>query len=412
MTTGTTAPAPAGATDAAAEVAVTVVDCDTHPLVLATELADYVPEPHRTRHFVNLLHEFDANASLYTPPDKTTRSDAIPPGGGIPGGDPGFFTRQVVVEAGADYAMLIVLQPKTKFYDPELDTAIFSAHNAWLADTWLSTHNEHARFRGSLRVSAHDPAGAVREIERWAGHPYFSQIYLVPEDPVPLGHPQFHPLYDAASRHGLPIAMHVTGRPGMYNLTPAGFGGLHMETFTQWPQYFMTNLTSMVFEGVFETYPGLKVIFVEGGFSWAAPLLWRLDRYWRHLGAEVPGCRRPPSEYVRDHVRFTTQPLEEPADHKHLIRTLDWLHAEDLLMFASDYPHYDYDAPDWVMPRLGREKRQKIFAGNAIELYGLPAVRPRDALDDARDAYLADPVTATLSRGRPGHHGYFSAQED
>ena len=62
MTAGTTAPAPAGATDAAAEVAVTVVDCDTHPLVLATELADYVPEPHRTRHFVNLLHEFDANA--------------------------------------------------------------------------------------------------------------------------------------------------------------------------------------------------------------------------------------------------------------------------------------------------------------------------------------------------------------
>lgn len=404
-------------TEARTGVKVKVVDCDTHPVVLAGELAEYVAQPYRTRYFMGLLHEFDSNASLYTPPDKTTRSDSVPPGGGIPGADPAFFRQQLLVEAGADFAMLIVLQPKTKFYDPQLDSAIFAAHNEWLADTWLSDHpadghNFHGRYRGSIRVCAHDPAGAVREIEKWAGHPYVAQIYLVPEDPVPLGNPQFHPIYEAAARHHLPIAMHVTGRPGMFNLTPTGFSGFHMETFTQWPLYFMSNLASMAFEGVFEKYPDLRVVFVEGGFSWAAPFLWRLDKYWRHLGAEVPLCRRPPSEYVRENLRFTTQPIEEPQKHEDLLAMMGWMGAENLLLFSSDYPHYDFDNPSWVMPRLGRERRDRILAGNAIDLYGLPSTRPHDDIDEARARFLADPSVATLSRSQPTRQAYHAAQED
>jgi uncharacterized protein len=397
--------------DPATEVEVTIVDCDTHPVVLAAELADYIAEPYRTRHFMRHLHEVDQNASLYTPPDKTTRSDSIPPNGGIPGGDPDYFRQQLLVEAGADYAMLIVLQPKTKFYDPEFDSALFAAHNQWLADTWLSKYNSHGRYRGSIRVSAHDPDRAVREIEKWAGHPYVAQIYVVPEDPTPLGQPQFHPIYAAAARHDLPVAMHVTGRPGQFNLTPTGFAAHHMETYTQWPLYFMANLTSLVFEGVFEKYPQLRVVFVEGGFTWAAPYLWRLDRFWERLGSEVTGCRRRPSDYVREQLRFTTQPVEEPQEHAHLLRMIDWLGA-DLLMFSSDYPHYDFDNPSWVMPRLGRQRRDQVLAGNAVKLYGLPSKRPHDDIDDARARHLADPSKATLARARSGQAGYFAAQED
>jgi hypothetical protein len=126
----------------------------------------------------------------------------------------------------------------------------------------------------------------------------------------------------------------------------------------------------------------------------------------------VPECRRPPSEYVREHVRFTTQPLEEPEPHAQLLRVMDWLGAEDLLMFSSDYPHYDFDNPQWVMSRLGRDKKARILAGNAIELFGLPSVRPRDAMDKAREDFLANPSTATMTRTRPGRQSYFAAQED
>ena len=394
--------------------AVTIVDCDTHPMVRPAELADHVAEPFRTRYFMDRLHEVDANTSLYTPPKQTTMGTAVPPGGGTPGSDPAFYKQQVLAEAGADYAFLIFLLPKTRFVDPAYDAAVFAAHNRWMTETWLSTsgHNAEGRLRGSLRVSPYAAEAAAAEIDTWAGHPFVSQIYLVPENPDPLGAPQFHPLYAAAARAGLPIAMHVTGRPGQFNLTPTGFPGYHLETFTQWPLYFMTNLASLVFEGVFEKFPELQIVFVEGGFSWAAPFIWRLDRIWAELRSEVPLCRRKPSDYVRDHLHFTTQPVEEPADRAHLRQAMEWGDAADRLLFASDYPHYDFDSPAWVTTRIPKADRQRIMAGNAVELFGLPSHRRADAIDDARAAFLADPVRAVIERPRMDASRYFPEQED
>jgi hypothetical protein len=69
------------------EVAVRIVDCDVHPFGDAREIAEYVPEPWRSRYYRDHVNEVELNASLYTPPDKTTRVDSVPPGGGVPGGD-------------------------------------------------------------------------------------------------------------------------------------------------------------------------------------------------------------------------------------------------------------------------------------------------------------------------------------
>lgn len=269
---------PAGAGEAT-EVAVRIVDCDVHPFGDAREIAEYVPEPWRTRNYRDHVDEVELNASLYTPPDKTTRSDSVPPGGGIPGGDAAFIERQLLQEAGVDYANLIVLQPKIKQVNPEFETALFAGHNAWLDATWLGRHNWHRRYRGSLRVLPYDPAGAVREIERWAGHPYFSQVFMVPEATAPFGQRQFEPIFAAAARHGLPVAMHVIRHAGMRNLSPVGFASYHLEVMAQWPLYFMSHLTSLVFEGVLDRYPDLRIVCVEGSFTWAAPLLWRLDHH-------------------------------------------------------------------------------------------------------------------------------------
>jgi predicted TIM-barrel fold metal-dependent hydrolase len=146
----------------------------------------------------------------------------------------------------------------------------------------------------------------------------------------------------------------------------------------------MAHLTSLVFEGAFELFPDLKIVCVEGGFSWLAPLLWRLDNQWQALAPEGSHLRRPPSSYVKDHVRLTTQPVEEPVRHQDLLRLMGWMEAERLLMFSTDYPHYDFDDPSWVLPRLPKESRARICSQNAIDLYGLPSHRPLDALDRAR----------------------------
>src|SRR5262249_7257450 len=101
--------------------------------------------------------------------------------------------------------------------------------------------------------------------------------------------------------------------------------------------------------------------------------------------AEVPDVKRAPSEYIKDHVWFTTQPLED-ADRASVLKLMEWMEAEKTLMFASDYPHYDYDDPQWIMPPRPKESRDRIMFGNACDCFRLPTERPRDALDEARVA--------------------------
>ena len=104
-------------------------------------------------------------------------------------------------------------------------------------------------------------------------------------------------------------------------------------------------VTSLVMEGVFERFPKLRVVLVEAGFVWVPSLCWRLDRLWERMRDEVPHLTRPPSEYIRQNIWYTTQPIEEPANPEHLKETIDWI-GWDRLLFSTDYPHWDYDDPN------------------------------------------------------------------
>jgi uncharacterized protein len=127
----------------------------------------------------------------------------------------------------------------------------------------------------------------------------------------------------------------------------------------------------MIMEGVFERFPTLKVVLIEAGFAWLAALGWRLDRNWKRLKAEVPHLKKAPSEYIREHFWITTQPMEEPEKPQHLMNVMDWI-GWDRVLFASDYPHWDFDDPHVAIPpSFGEERRRKVFSGNAAKLYGL-----------------------------------------
>ena len=127
----------------------------------------------------------------------------------------------------------------------------------------------------------------------------------------------------------------------------------------------------MVLEGVFERFPKLRVVIIEGGFAWLPPLAWRLDKVWSKLRAETPHLKRLPSEYIRDHIWLTTQPMEEPENPRHLHDVMEWI-GWDKLLFATDYPHWDYDDPARALPiHLPEERRQNFFLNNALKLYGL-----------------------------------------
>ena len=80
---------------------------------------------------------------------------------------------------------------------------------------------------------------------------------------------------------------------------------------------------SLVIEGVPERFPRLKIVFIEGGFGWIPSTMWRMDQHFERFRDEVPHLKRRPSEYVREHFWFTTQPIDEPDEAKHLRSLID-----------------------------------------------------------------------------------------
>ena len=101
-------------------------------------------------------------------------------------------------------------------------------------------------------------------------------------------------------------------------------------------------------------------------------MLWRMDSAWRKLGTEVPHVTEPPSDLFRRHFWVSTQPMEEPFQPEQFRQLLGHMDMDDRLLFATDYPHWDFDAPDRAFPvPLDKERRRKFMAENARALYNL-----------------------------------------
>ncbi len=357
------------------QVDVRIVDCDVHLVPRSRdELLERMPEPWRSR-----LGARRANATgkaTYASYEKSKRADSHPPGGGLPGSDPAFVYRQLFEEAKVDLAMLI---PEGRYtVDPELNTVWCAAHNAWLAASWLDAWNLGGRFFGSICVSTDDVPGAVRQIEEWGPHPQFRQVLIADVSDRPLGMPQFEPIWAAAARHRLPVAMHFSGHgAAKLGVSPVGTFQHHVDYHSiAYPLVYSAHLVSWICNGVFDRHPDLRIVFVEGGFLWHRPILARLARHWPALRGEVQARRDDPLDYVREHVRFTSQPIEETDDPAQVAALFRLAEAERTLMFSSDYPHYDFDEPRRALPRgVDAHLGQRVMAENARELYGLPAVR-------------------------------------
>jgi predicted TIM-barrel fold metal-dependent hydrolase len=296
--------------------------------------------------------------------------------------------RQLFEEAGVDLAMVI---PAGRYVvDPGVNAAWCRAHNEWVAETWLDKWSFGGRFFGAINTSVDDPARAVQEIEYWAGHPGFKQIIIGDFSERPLGFPMYDPIWEAASRHKLPVAMHFSGHGALsLGVTPVGKFPHHVDYHAiAYPLMYSAHLTSWITGGVFDRFPDLRFVFLEGGFLWHRPVVNRLARHWDRLRIETDLKRTDPHDYVREHVRFATQPIEEHEDAPHdVARLIELADANRSLVFSSDYPHYDFDHPARALPAgLTKETRRRIMCENAIELYDLPRTRLATPADSNGEA--------------------------
>lgn len=343
-----------------------LIDSDIHNTPAPGALQRYLPERWRAYHERFGRHDYTGAYYPKASP-RAARSDSWPPTGGPPGSDLAFLREQLLdawpIACGI-LNTLTTIRNQLRDYDAALAQAI----NDWQIAEWLEPE---PRLRASLVVPCDDGDLAAAEVDRLGGDPRFVQILLPVRTSEPLGKRRYWPLYEAAVRHNLPIGIHFGGGSG-YPITGAGWPSYYIEDHGGMAQSFQAQLISLVCEGVFAHFPTLKIVLIEGGFAWLPALKWRLDRSWRRLRDEVPHLRALPSEYIDRQIWLTTQPMEEPARREHFLQLLDELGGADRLLFATDYPHWDFDSPDQALPvRLAPAVEQKIMVENARSLYRL-----------------------------------------
>ncbi|MHB8645796.1 MAG: amidohydrolase family protein [Thermomicrobiales bacterium] len=299
----------------------------------------------------------------------TIRPDARRTDGLAPGSKLAVVQEQSLDPWGVQFAILNNTYNLESVHNPDAAAALASAVNDWHIAEWLE---KDGRLRASLLVPSQQPEMAAREIDRVGDHPGFVQVVLPVHSLTPYGNRMYHPLYEAALRHDLAIGLQYGGAPGSPP-SAAGWPSTYMEEQVGMAQIFQSQLLSLIVEGIFDRFPTLRVAIIEGGFTWLPSFMWRFDKEWKGLRREVPWVRRPPSDYVRAHVRFTTQPLDAPPDSVQFLQILDQIGSDDLLMFSTDYPHWHFDTPEEAFPlnALPEGTRRKIMSENARAFYRL-----------------------------------------
>jgi predicted TIM-barrel fold metal-dependent hydrolase len=253
--------------------------------------------------------------------------------------------------------------------DPVAAAVFTTAANDYFIENWVEFD---PRYKLGMTVAPHDPDAAAAEIRARRDVSGVIAVFM-PLLGILMGNRHYYPIYQAAQECGMPIVVHPSGAEGCYIGSPPLAGGVprsYAERHALLPQIGQSNLVSLVFEGVFERYPELKVVFVEFGWSWAVPLLWRMDKEWRNFRYDTPWLTVPPSEYARRRIRFATQPMDEPEEREDLWTLLRMMNAEQMLLFSSDYPHYDTDNPSVIISRLPSEMRRPIARDNALATFG------------------------------------------
>lgn len=252
--------------------------------------------------------------------------------------------------------------------DPDYAAALARAYHRWIAEKWVDADND---LYGVIVAVHQDPEEAVREIDRWAGHPRFVAVFLPTCQVYPLwGHRRYFKVFEAAQEANLPVALHsVSG-------SSWGFP-FNVEQFSSSPPIhtashvfaMMSNLMSFMESGVPVRFPKLRILFTEAGLTWVPFLRLRLDKEFNENRRTWPFYDDLPSKWI-DKMYFATQPIEEPQRSQDLVDLIRVYNGEETTLFASDWPHHDFDHPRaaFELP-LSDDAKRKIMGMNALNVF-------------------------------------------
>ncbi len=343
-----------------------IIDADVHHISVIKFLGQFMDAPWR-----RLFETLPVESLAPTDPADRRVAGRIkrPP---IPSPDPTDPARAAhalvadLARIGVDYSVIFADDLLTLSLHPDrrFQTAVARAYARWLTECILP---QEPRIKAMLYLPMVDPDASLALIHEFgdaAGVVGF-QVNLVGLD-------QFYVdgcarVYAAAEERGRAVGFHSTGHWPRFPMFET-FLGAHAISF---PAFNAMCLINWVWSGMCERFPRLRCIFFEAGAAWIAMLMARLDRVYRMRPEDAPCLRRLPSEYMAE-CFYTVQPLEQPESAEQL-RLLFARIGSGQVLYASDYPHWDFDMP-YSLSRLSflsRAEREDVLALNAIRAFGL-----------------------------------------
>jgi len=267
-----------------------------------------------------------------------------------------------------EYCLALARQP-----DAAYALAVAQAYNRWILDRYLTTERG---FYGGILAAPQDPEGSAREIERYARAEHVVGVVLPTSGVDPLwGDRRYDPIYQAAEAANLAVMYHAGGTL-LLPVLP-----FHLRQYDSWfSQHtyshniaLMAALTNLLSTGVPVRFPRLRMIFIEAGISWVLHLMQRLDWAWEQYRDEHLPLVEAPSAYMRRKMYYATQPIEEPASPHDIAEVIRLIGGEETVLFASDYPHHDFDHPKKVYDiPVPADVKRRIMGENALRALGLP----------------------------------------
>jgi predicted TIM-barrel fold metal-dependent hydrolase len=299
------------------------------------------------------------------------RFEDVPPGGYEPS--------QHLADMRLDGVSGEVLYPSQGLFyfriaDSALMSAIFRTYNDWLAEFCRA---DPARLKGIAMVNLDDVEDGVRELERAARMGLAgAMITEYPLEDRRYDQPEYERLWAAAEALDMPLSLHTATRRqgkirGVGPKTLRDASSRATKAF-----YPALSMCDMIFSGVFERHPGLKLAIVEFELAWAPHVLSTMDYTYRERHEEAiyrfAGDTRP-SDFFHRSVFLSFQ--EDAVG----VRLRDVI-GVDQMMWGSDYPHSESTFPRSrevlaeILAGVPEAEQAKIVGGNAARLYHFDAV--------------------------------------
>ncbi len=270
---------------------------------------------------------------------------------------------------GVDYTCLFPTPMLSFGLHPqvEVEVALSRGYNRWLCERVLA--NE-PRLISLLYLPFNDPDECYRTVQEFGDKKGVVGFLVTGVRYNAVHENEYMKTYALIEEMGKPLAFHAAYNwQNKYMEQMNRFISVHALGF---PYYNILHMTNLVINGIFERFPKLKTMWIEGGIAWVPFLMQRLDNEYMMRQSEAPLLKRLPSEYMAEQY-YATQPLELTKNRKLLEATFDAINAETNLCFSTDYPHWDFDLPSTIydLPFLSEEAKRNILGGNAAKLFGL-----------------------------------------